>query len=112
MITIEKARLDLQMSSEGFATELYGRWDSLYPTMVEKVIDDVLSRYDREDEVIRLEAVTLDLGEIEEPDFYRQFPKRLAEKLDDFFTDCLKWFFPSGGFGRVERSFGLAERGY
>lgn len=91
MITIEKARLDLQMSSEGFATELYGRWDSLYPTMVEKVIDDVLSRYDREDEVIRLEAVTLDLGEIEEPDFYRQFPKRLAEKLDDFLTDCLKF---------------------
>lgn len=91
MITIERARLDLQTGREAFATELYGRWDSLYPTIVERVIDEVLCRYDREDEVIRLESVCLDLGEIGEPEFYREFPKRLAEKLDDFFADCLKF---------------------
>ena len=91
MITIERARLDLQTGREAFATELYGRWDSLYPTIVERVIDEVLCRYDREDEVIRLESICLDLGEIGEPEFYREFPKRLAEKLDDFFADCLKF---------------------
>lgn len=91
MITIDKARLDLQMNNEAFATELYGRWDHLYPVLVEKVIDEVLCRYDHTDEVIRLEAVHLDLGEIEEPEFYRQFPKRLAEKLDEFFADCLRF---------------------
>lgn len=90
MITIEQVRLDLQMDHEAFATELYGKWDGLYPTIVEKVIDDVLCRYDDENEVLRLESVSLDLGEIEEPEFYRQFPKRLAEKLNDFFADCLK----------------------
>lgn len=50
MIIIERARLDLQTGREAFATELYGRWDSLYPTIVERVIDEVLCRYDREDE--------------------------------------------------------------
>lgn len=91
MITIEQARLDFRMSNETFATDLYGKWDSLYPTLLEKVIDEVLCRYDREDEVIRLESVGLDLGEIEEPEFYRQFPKKLAEKLDEFFADCLNF---------------------
>lgn len=41
--------------------------------------------------MIRLESICLDLGEIGEPEFYREFPKRLAEKLDDFFADCLKF---------------------
>ena len=91
MITIEKAHLDLQMKDEAFACELYGKWESLYPSLVERVIDDVLSRYDHNDEVIRLETVTLDLGEIPESEFYRQFPKLLAEKLEEFFADCFKY---------------------
>lgn len=34
----------------------------------------ILSRYDTEDELIRIESLDLDLGELEEDEFYEQFP--------------------------------------
>lgn len=90
MITIERVRMGFNMENETFACGLYGRWDEFCRVAVEKVIDDTLSRYDSEDEVIRLESLTLDLGVLPESDFYSLFPRRLAEKLDEAFADCLR----------------------
>lgn len=89
MITIGRIRLDFRMANEEFARALYGRWDEFCRVAVEKVVDDTLSRYDREEEVVRLESITLDLGKLAEAVFYDRFPVLLAEKLDEGFGDCL-----------------------
>ena len=89
MITIGTVRFNLECGDEPFAQELYGRWDSFSSISFEKVVDDVLSRYDTEDEEIIIESLDLDLGEIEEDGFYEQFPTLLARKLDDVFSSYL-----------------------
>lgn len=91
MITIERIRLELQAEHESFAYGLYGRWDGFCRTAVEKVIEDTLARYDQEDEVIRIEALEIDLGLLPEVDFYDSFPRRLAGKLDEVFADCMRY---------------------
>ena len=71
-------------------------------------MDEILSRYDTEDELIRIESLDLDLGELEEDEFYEQFPRRLAERLDETFASYLRSkeehpdriaVFPSGNLG-------------
>lgn len=91
MITIDKTRLVFRMENEAFACELYGGWDAFCRVAVEKVIDDTLSRYDSDDEVIRLETLALDLGVLPESGFYEHFPRLFAEKLDEAFADCLRY---------------------
>lgn len=91
MITIDKTCLDFRMKNEAFACELYGKWDAFCRVAVEKVIDDTLSRYDTDDEVIRLESLVLDLGVLPEIGFYEHFPRLFAEKLDEAFADCLRY---------------------
>ena len=43
--------------------------------LYEGIVDEILSRYDTEDELIRIESLDLDLGELEEDEFYEQFPR-------------------------------------
>lgn len=91
MIAIEQIRLDFRMEKEAFARELYGRWNDFFRTSVEKVMDDTLSVYDRPEEVIRIESLCIDLGNIPEPEFYEHFPRKLAGKLNEVISDCLKY---------------------
>ena len=81
MITIGTLKLDLVADREPFVHDLYGRWDTFNRTSLEGIVDEILSRYDTEDELIRIESLDLDLGELEEDEFYEQFPRRLAERL-------------------------------
>lgn len=90
MITIGTLKVDLQAGQEPFVRDLYGRWEDFNRASLEKVVDEVLSRYDTEDELIRVGSLDLDLGEIEEADFYERFPRKLAERLDDIFTSYLR----------------------
>ena len=89
MITIGTLKLDLVADREPFVHDLYGRWDTFNRTSLEGIVDEILSRYDTEDELIRIESLDLDLGELEEDEFYEQFPRRLAERLDETFASYL-----------------------
>lgn len=108
MITIGTLKLDLVADREPFVHDLYGRWDTFNRTSLEGIVDEILSRYDTEDELIRIESLDLDLGELEEDEFYEQFPRRLAERLDETFASYLRskegiptesLLFPSGNLG-------------
>ena len=90
MITIGTLKLDLVADWEPFVHDLYGRWDTFNRTSLEGIVDEILSRYDTEDELIRIESLDLDLGELEEDEFYEQFPRRLAERLDETFASYLR----------------------
>lgn len=89
MIKIDTAYFDFRMENEGFAHGLYGQWDCFCRVAFEKVVDDVLSRYEVEGEVVQFETVTLNLGVLPESEFYEKFPFILAERLQDFFTEYL-----------------------
>ena len=90
MITIGTLKLDLVADREPFVHDLYGRWDTFNRTSLEGIVDEILSRYDTEDELIRIESLDLDLGELDEDEFYEQFPRRLAERLDETFASYLR----------------------
>lgn len=90
MITIGTLKLDLVADREPFVHDLYGRWDTFNRTSLEGIVDEILSRYDTEEELIRIESLDLDLGELEEDEFYEQFPCRLAERLDETFASYLR----------------------
>ena len=53
-------------------------------------MDRVLSRYDSDEEVIRVGRMELDLGVLPEDEFYERFPKALEEKLGDVFYDLIR----------------------
>lgn len=89
MITIRSTQFDFQMESLSFAQALYGRWDDFCRVSFEKVVDEVLSRYDNPEMLIQLETLTLDLGTLAEADFYEQFPRLLARRLDEVFSAYL-----------------------
>lgn len=90
MITVGTLKLDLVADQEPFVHDLYGRWDTFNRTSLEGIVDEVLSRYDTEDVLIRIEALDLDIGELGEDEFYEQFPRRLAERLDETFASYLR----------------------
>lgn len=86
MITINKVSFEFAMESEPFAHTLYGNWDSFCRVAFETTTDRVLSRFDTSDEIIRLESLVIDLGKMEEEEFYDLFPKRLTEQLQSLFS--------------------------
>lgn len=90
MITVGTLKLDLVADQEPFVHDLYGRWDTFNRTSLEGIVDEVLSRYDTEDVLIRIETLDLDIGELGEDEFYEQFPRRLAERLDETFASYLR----------------------
>ncbi|WP_233587461.1 MULTISPECIES: contractile injection system tape measure protein [Parabacteroides] len=90
MIAIGKVTFDFNMEDESYARQLYGRWDTFSRTSFEQVVDDVLSRFDSSDETIEIESLSLDLGVIPEDEFDDKFPKILAEKLNETFSDFLR----------------------
>lgn len=90
MITVGKTYFDFRMKDESFARNLYGQWDEFCRVSFEKVVEDVLSAFDRPEQVIRIERLDLDLGTFTEKEFYTLFPVRLAEKLKDTFLAYLE----------------------
>lgn len=89
MITIGTVRFDFQASNESFARELNGRWDTFYHTSFESVVDEVLSAYDRPDYTITIDSLPLDMGNIDEDRFDKQFPVRLRQALEQYCKEKL-----------------------
>lgn len=89
MNLISTLRLHFQMQNESFAQSLYARWDSFFTTCVERVADEVLSKYDKANEQIEIDKLELDLGTISEEELDIQFPLRFREKLEEAIVQCL-----------------------
>lgn len=87
MITIGTARFDIQTVNEPFARTLNGRWDAFFQTSFEAVVEEVLSAFDSSDQLVEIGNLPLDLGHIEEEDFYKQFPLRLREALNKYWLE-------------------------
>ena len=84
MITIGTVKFDFKADDEPFALKLNGGWDSFFHTSFEEVVEEVLSAYDQPDRTIVIDSLPLDLGNIEEEQFYKQFPARLREVLQKY----------------------------
>ena len=82
MITIGTVKFDFQANNEPFAYSLNGRWDTFFHTAFEAVMDEVLSAYDQTDCVLTIDSLPLELGQIDEADFDKQFPLRLRDVLE------------------------------
>lgn len=84
MITIGTVKFDFKADNEPFALKLNGGWDSFFHTSFEEVVEEVLSAYDQSDRTIVIDTLTFNLGNIEEEQFYKQFPIRLREVLQKY----------------------------
>ncbi len=87
MIDIGTIRFNFRMENEDFAQALYRRWDAFFAASFEQVAEEVLSVYNLNEEVITVEQLPIDLGEMTEDDFDTQFPLRLREALYTYFHD-------------------------
>ncbi|MCC8019260.1 MAG: cytochrome P450, partial [Rikenellaceae bacterium] len=80
MNRINHISLDLRTDSEGFARELFSRWDGFYDVAVElpaaRVLDSVST-----DERVTVERVEIDLGVVDRERFYGVFAERFREAL-------------------------------
>lgn len=89
MITIGKANFDFEAENQPFIQFLYGDWDHFFRVSFENVVEDVLKCYDNQEELIRVESLTVDMGTLTEEEFREQFPRILARKLADIFSAYL-----------------------
>ncbi len=99
MIAINRLSLDFQADTYAFARDLYKEWDAFCRHSVEKVIDDVLSPFDREDEVIEIECLEVPVGVLTEEDFHDSFPVQFARSLYEQFTAFLHQAVGSSAVG-------------
>lgn len=89
MITIGKTYFDFRAQDETFVRSLYGQWDDFCRVSFEEVADEVLSAFDLPEQALVVEKLDLDLGTLNEAEFYSAFPRRLAEKLAEAFKAYL-----------------------
>lgn len=90
MVTVQQIKMFFQVEQEGFARELYGRWDRFFRLGVEEVADRIFTGFDSSDEVIRVGHLEVDLGVFEEEDFYGAFPRVMEERLAEVFSGVLR----------------------
>ena len=81
MIRIDRMGFDFTAPEEDFAHRLYADWDGFFHKCVETVVGECLSDYDKDNNVLEIDKLDLDLGTIPEADFYQEFPKRLKAEL-------------------------------
>ncbi len=95
MNQIGTIQFNFQMQNETFASELYARWDSFFAANFERIADEVLGKLEMnaEELEIHIDRLELDLGNIPEQDFDRQFPLRVREKLEEA---VLQWRMENG----------------
>lgn len=87
MITIGTVKFDFRMDNEEFAQTLYARWDKFFETSFEAIVEEVMTSYDRSDEVLTIDSLPIDLSTLLEEEFDEQFPIRLREALHQYFRE-------------------------
>lgn len=115
MIRIDHMSFGFVAADEEFAHRLYADWDRFCHACVEKVVEECLSLYDKERVLHEIALIDLDLGNIPEEDFYREFPRRLRNELQKalpllrIFTESLD---DNSGNSRLENLLFYLEHGY
>ena len=81
-ISIGLMDMDFMMRNETFARELYARWESFSKQHIERVADEVFQKFHKDNEIIEIDRLEIDLGKISENNFDRQFAYRFREQLE------------------------------
>lgn len=81
MIIIDNLLFEFAADDEPFAHSLYADWDCFCRDCFEKVVEECLAAYDKNQVLHEIALTELDLGSIPQEDFYREFPRRLKEEL-------------------------------
>lgn len=90
MIVIGQVKFDFEMEDVRFALGLYNQWDEFCRISFTGVASRLLADVDRPDSVLRIESLDLDLGTLSEEEFYRKFPVRLEECMQEALRSLLE----------------------
>lgn len=88
-IKIKSVRFDFSMAKEEWAFELNSRWPTFFQSAFVRIVEGVLSCFDEPSHHLQIQRLELDLGTIEEADFYENFPRLLEEKLEEVMRQYL-----------------------
>jgi hypothetical protein len=88
-IKIKKVQFDFSMEKEELAFELNSRWTSFFQSGFVRIVERVLNRFDKSSHHLQIDRMELDLGVIEEADFFEKFPLLLEEKLEEVMLQYL-----------------------
>ncbi|MDL2322899.1 hypothetical protein LJC52_02830 [Bacteroidales bacterium OttesenSCG-928-A17] len=102
MITVDKLTMDFKMNNLPFARELYASWEPFFQRSVERVIDEQLSPLDKEDSLISVDLLEINIGTLLEEEFYQSFPKRFANALYEHFHNLLLQYGQSPSSSGIE----------
>lgn len=89
MIIVGRVKFEFGMEDENFAFDLYSKWDDFCRSGFIDVADRLLTTQDKADSVLQIDCLELDLGTLAENDFYRIFPVRLEECLQETLRSLL-----------------------
>ncbi len=81
MTSIERLSFDFVMDDEAFAHRLYAEWDSFCRDCFERIAEECLARFDSQDVIMQWDKLEIDLGNIPQELFFKEFPRRLREEL-------------------------------
>ena len=82
MIHVGKISFHFKMADEQFAKGLYANWNEFCQSCFTKILEECLGKYDNKDSYIEVDSLNLNIGSIEQKDFYSEFPKRLRTELE------------------------------
>ena len=82
MIHVGKISFHFKMADEQFAKGLYANWNEFCQSCFTKILEECLGKYDKKDSYIEVDTLNLNIGSIEQKDFYSEFPKRLRTELE------------------------------
>jgi hypothetical protein len=82
-MNINTCRFLIDAKDEPFVRKLYARWDNFFQHSFEKVFDEVISPFDKEDGVWQIERLELDLGSLPQESFDAAFAAALRAKLKE-----------------------------
>lgn len=84
---IDTAQFDIDFSSEELAFELQSELDGLIKNALMPVVQEVFDSSEHGDGVVRIPLLELDLGTVTQSDYRDELPRRLKEKLSDWFAE-------------------------
>ena len=78
MIHVGKISFHFKMADEQFAKGLYANWNEFCQSCFTKILEECLGKYDNKDSYIEVDTLNLNIGSIEQKDFYSEFPKLMS----------------------------------
>ncbi|WP_199119175.1 contractile injection system tape measure protein [Pedobacter sp. ASV28] len=96
MNSVQKIAFQFAGTSQAFFSAMYARWDNFWLTQLEQSTERIFSKLDDVDHVLALDALELDLGDIEEKDFEQRFIALYEQQLEDALLKLLYENSPVG----------------